>query len=57
MRTRLVAFSATTMKPATQVFAFFDGCSVANFVSTTASSYTPLVGVNTVTAHPAGALH
>ena len=43
------------MKPATQVFAFFDGASVANFVSTTASSYTPLVGVNTVTAHPAGA--
>ena len=55
MRTRLVAFSATKMKPATQVFAFFDGTSVANFVSTTASSYTPLVGVNTVTVHPAGA--
>ena len=55
MRTRLVAFAATKMKPATQVFAFFDGTSVANFVSTTASSYTPLVGVNTVSVHPAGA--
>ena len=55
MRTRLVAFSATKMKPATQVFAFFDGTSVANFVSTTSSTYTPLVGVNTVAVHPAGA--
>ena len=55
MRTRLVAFTATRMKPATQVYAFFDGVSVANFVSTTASSYTPLVGINNVTVHPAGA--
>ena len=55
MRTRLVAFTATRMKPATQVYAFFDGVSVANFVSTTSSSYTPLVGINNVTVHPAGA--
>jgi|TARA_B110000438_G_scaffold303526_1_gene365419 hypothetical protein len=55
MRTRLVSFVATRLKPATQVFAFFDGVSVANFVSTTASTYTPLVGINSVTAHPAGA--
>jgi hypothetical protein len=55
MRTRLVEFSATRMKPATQVYAFFDGTSVADYVSTTSTSYTPLVGVNTVTAHPAGA--
>ena len=55
MRTRLVAFDATRMKPGVQVYAFFDDVSVANFVSTTSSSYTPLVGVNTVTAHPAGA--
>jgi hypothetical protein len=55
MRTRLVSFTATRMKPATQVYAFFDGVSMANFVSTTASTYTPLVGINSVTAHPAGA--
>ena len=55
MRTRLVSFSATRMKPATQVYAFFDGVSVADYVSTTASSYSPLVGINSVTAHPAGA--
>jgi hypothetical protein len=55
MRTRLVEFSATRMKPATQVYAFFDGTSVADYVSTNASSYTPLVGVNTVVAHPATA--
>jgi hypothetical protein len=53
MRTRLVAFSATRMKPVTQVYAFFDGTSVADYVSTNASSYDPLVGVNTVTSHPA----
>tara|TARA_B100001079_G_scaffold57526_1_gene48244 strand:+ start:1384 stop:6360 length:4977 start_codon:yes stop_codon:yes gene_type:complete len=55
MRTRLVAFSATRMKPATQVYAFFDGTSVADYVSTNASSYDPLVGINTVTSHPATA--
>ena len=53
MRTRLVTFSATRMKPATQVYAYFDGTSVADYVSTTAVTYTPLVGVNTVTVHPA----
>ncbi len=53
MRTRLVAFSATRMKPATQVYAFFDDTSVADYVSTNASSYDPLVGINTVTSHPA----
>ena len=55
MRTRLVAFEARRMKPGVQVYAFFDDISVANYVSTTASSYTPLVGVNTVSGHPAGA--
>ena len=55
MRTRLVAFSATRMKPATQVYAYFDGTSVADYVSTNASSYDPLVGINTVVAHPATA--
>ena len=52
MRTRLVAFSATRMKPATQVYAFFDGTAVASYVKSGSYSYTPLVGVNTVTAHP-----
>ena len=55
MRTRLVSFVATRLKPGMTVYAFFDGVSVANFVSTTASTYTPLVGINSVTAHPAGA--
>ena len=52
MRTRLVAFSATRMKPATQVYAFFDGTSVASYVKSGTYSYDPLVGINTVTAHP-----
>ena len=55
MRTRLVAFEAKRMKPGVQVYAFFDGKSVADYVSTTSSSYIPLVGVNTVVAHPATA--
>ena len=55
MRTRLVAFAATRMKPGVQVFAFFYGVSVANFVKSGSHSFTPLVGVNTVTAHPGGA--
>ena len=55
MRTRLVAFDAKRLKPGVQVYAFFDDISVANYVSTTATSYVPLVGVNTVTVHPAGA--
>jgi len=52
MRTRLVEFSATRMKPATQVYAFFDGTSVASYVKSGSYSYDPLVGINTVTAHP-----
>ena len=55
MRTRLVEFSATRMKPNVQVYAFFDGVSVANFVRSGSHSFTPLVGVNTLTAHPGGA--
>ena len=52
MRTRLVAFSATRLKPATQVYAFFDGTAVASYVKSGSYTYEPLVGVNTVTAHP-----
>jgi hypothetical protein len=52
MRTRLVAFSATRMKPGVQVYAFFDGVSVADYVKSGSHSFTPLVGINSVTAHP-----
>ena len=55
MRTRLVAFEAKRMKPGVQVYAFFDGTSVADYVKSGSSSYAPMVGVNTVTAHPGGA--
>ena len=55
MRSRLVTFSATRLRPSTQVYAFFDDVSVADYVSTTASSFTPSVGVNSNTTHPAGA--
>ena len=55
MRSRLVHFSATRMKPSTTVYAFFDGTAVANFVNEAQPGHTPLVGVNTVTAHPSGA--
>ena len=52
MRTRLVAFEAKRLKPGVQVYAFFDGTSVADYVKSGSHSYTPLVGINTVTAHP-----
>jgi len=55
MRTRLVHFSATRMKPATQVYAFFDGVAVADYVNEAQPGYTPLVGINTQVAHPSGA--
>ena len=55
MRSRLVNFSATRMKPSTTVYAFFDGQSMAQFVNEAQPGFTPLVGVNTVTAHPSGA--
>jgi len=55
MRTRLVSFEARRLKPGVQVYAFFDDISVADYVSTTDSTYKPLVGVNTVSAHPNGA--
>ncbi len=55
MRSRLVEFTGTRMRPNTQVYPFFDGISVVDYVSTTASSVLPSVGVNTNTVHPAGA--
>ena len=50
MRTRLVAFEAKRLKPGVQVYAFFDGTSVADYVKSGSHSYTPLVGINTITA-------
>jgi len=55
MRSRLVHFTATRMKPDTTVYAFFDGVAVADYVSETQPGFTPLVGINSVTAHPDGA--
>ena len=55
MRSRLVHFSATRMKPDTTVYAFFDGTSVADYVSEVQPGFTPLVGINSVVAHPSGA--
>ena len=55
MRTRLVEFSATRMKPGMTVYAFFDGVSVADYVREGSYSYSHLVGINSVTAHPGGA--
>ena len=54
MRTRLVAFAATRMKPGIQMYAFFDGEDMAEFVRSGAHTFTPLVGVNTLIAHPGG---
>jgi hypothetical protein len=55
MRTRLVNFSATRMQPNMTVYAYFDGVSISSYVSETQPGYTPLVGINTETAHPSGA--
>ena len=55
MRTRLVEFEATRLKPGMTVYAFFDGVSVASYVKEGSYSYEPLVGINSVTAHPGGA--
>lgn len=56
MRSRLVTFDATRLKPNTEVFAFFDGVSVADYVSTNNSSgISPTTGINNNTSHPATA--
>jgi len=56
MRSRIVTFEGTRLKPNTQVFAFFDGIDVASYVSTNnASSIVPTTGVNNITSHPATA--
>ena len=62
IRSRIVNFKATRLKPNTTMYAFFDGTSVANYVRAEAT-YTlhadndnPVVnGKNTYSAHPVGA--
>jgi len=54
MRSRIVTFNATRLRPNTEVFAFFDDISVADYVSTQPSSVTPSVGVNNNTSFPGG---
>ena len=62
MRSRIVNFKGTRLKPSTQVYAFFDGVDVSAFVreETAYTLYSDtdnsiLTGKNTVTAHPDGA--
>ena len=58
IRSRIIHFKATLLKPNTQVYAWFDGVHVANYVRAFTPGDTheePLVGPNTVTAHPLGA--
>jgi len=62
IRSRLVSFKATRLKPNTEMFAFFDGVAVTPFVrqESTFTKYTdgdnPTVnGKNLLTAHPDGA--
>ena len=56
MRSRIVTFEATRLKPNTEVFAFFDGVDVSSYVSTgSVAGINPTTGVNNTTVHPAGA--
>ena len=55
MRTRLVHFTATRMMPNTTVYAYFDGVDISDYVNEAQPGYTPLVGINSVVAHPSGA--
>jgi hypothetical protein len=64
IRSRQISFSATRMKPNTQVYAFFDGVNVADFVKEEAytlwsdNNTSVVTGLNNITSHPgtAGAL-
>ncbi len=58
IRSRIIHFKATLLRPNTQVYAWFDGVLVSDYVRAYNSGDThdaPLVGPNTVTAHPLGA--
>ena len=61
IRSRIITFKGTRMKPDTQVYAFFDGINVANFVRSEptflrhSENDNPVInGKNTVTSHPVG---
>ena len=64
IRSRIVAFKATRLKPNTQVYAFFDGADVSSFVRTESDTWADLQygnndnpainGKNTYTQHPLG---
>ena len=64
IRSRQISFSATRMKPNTQVYAFFDGVAVSDFVREEAytlwsdNNTSVVTGLNSITSHPstAGAL-
>ena len=58
IRSRVVKFEATLLRPNTRVYAFFDGVDISDWVRAYNSSDTdpvPLVGPNSETAHPNGA--
>ena len=62
IRSRIITFKGTRMKPDTQVYAFFDGINVSNFVRSESTflrhseNDNPVInGKNTLTAHPVGA--
>lgn len=62
IRSRIITFNATRMKPNTQVYAFFDGVNVSDYVRTESSfikhedlDNPTLVGKNNIVAHPVGA--
>ena len=62
MRSRIITFKGSRMKPNTQVYAFFDNVNVSNFVRTETTflhhseNDNPVInGKNTLTAHPVGA--
>lgn len=58
IRSRLIKFEASLLRPNTQVYAFFDDVDVSDWVRAYNSSDTdpvPIVGPNNETAHPLGA--
>jgi len=57
IRSRVVKFEATLLRPDTRVYAFFDGVDVSDWVRAYNSADTdpiPLVGPNSETVHPLG---
>jgi hypothetical protein len=64
IRSRIIAFKATRLKPNTEVYAFFDGVNVSDYVRTETDAWADMLysvndnpvlnGKNTLTAHPLG---